>query len=99
VTDPALDVVAVLIARPGHEAALADILAACVAPSRAETGCLTYRLHRDRGRPGRFVFIERWADAAAFAAHQATPHFQALVAAVGDHVETPPEVMVVEAII
>lgn len=97
-TDHALDVVAILVARPGHEAALADILAACVAPSRAEAGCRAYALHRDRDRPGRFVFIERWADEAAFAAHQETPHFLALVEAVGDHVETPPEVMVVQAV-
>lgn len=91
-------VVATVQARPGHEDALAAVLAACVAPSAAEPGCLSYILHRVRDRPGRFVFLEQWANDPAFSAHQATPHFQALVAGVADHIDSPPDVMVVEEV-
>ncbi|WP_342659074.1 antibiotic biosynthesis monooxygenase (plasmid) [Sphingomonas sp. NY01] len=92
--DYPLDVVGIVIATDGQEEALEAVLMRCVAPSRAESGCLAYALHRDRERPARFVFIERWADDGAFAAHQATPHFRALGKAIRDLIASPPETIV-----
>lgn len=91
-----IDIVAVFQATPGHEQTLAEVLGACVVPSRAEAGCVSYVLHRDRIDARRFVFIERWADAAAFDAHQQTAHFQALAAGVAGLLTGPADVMMID---
>ncbi|RPM29643.1 putative quinol monooxygenase [Pseudomonas aeruginosa] len=77
-------VVAVLLARDGKEQEVERILRACVLPSRAENGCLSYVLHRDLDEPGRFVFIEGWADHAAIDRHRLTPHYKAMANALID---------------
>jgi quinol monooxygenase YgiN len=78
-----LIVVATIIAQPGHEAAVRAALEQVVAPSRAEAGCRRYELHVDNSAPGKFVMLEEWTSAEALAEHEATPHFGALVAAIG----------------
>jgi len=40
-------------------------------------------LHADNENPELFVMLEEWRDATALKEHELTPHFQALVAAVG----------------
>jgi quinol monooxygenase YgiN len=75
--DP-VQVLAVLIAKPGQENALATLLQGLVAPTRAEQGVLFYDLHQDREDPARFVFFEGWASQAALDAHNASPHLLAL---------------------
>lgn len=80
-------VVAVVQAKPGHEEAVADILRAATAPSRAELGCLFYTPHADLDVPGRFTFIERWVSQAALDEHCLTPHFTAMVEALGPHID------------
>jgi len=60
---------------PGHEESLADQLLALVAPTRKETGCLVYELHRDWQNPGKFMFYERFASQAALDEHLASPYF------------------------
>lgn len=69
-------IVAILTARPGKDTELGDLLAAMLAPSRAEPGNRRYDLWRDPATPGRFVLDELYADPDAVAAHRATPHFQ-----------------------
>ena len=69
----------VIEAVPGREADLAAQLEALVAPTRAEIGCLQYRLHRSPEKPGTFFFYEKFADQAALDAHVAAPHFQSFV--------------------
>ena len=91
-----IDLVAVLVAKPGHEDALEAAIQACVPLSAAEPGCQFYRLNRDRVQPNRFVVLERWADEAAIAAHNASGHLQTLAAALPAHLESPPLVMTLE---
>jgi quinol monooxygenase YgiN len=50
--------------------------------SRAEAGCLSHDVHVDCEEPLKFVFVERWADAAALKAHFAVPASGAFVRAV-----------------
>jgi quinol monooxygenase YgiN len=66
-------------AAAGREEDLELALSALVAPTRAEPGCLAYRLHCDPESPGKFMFYEKFADQAALDAHIASPHFQELV--------------------
>lgn len=80
-------VVAILTARAGKADALRTLLDSMLEPSRAEPGNMRYDLWQDQGEPGRFYLDELYADGAAVAAHRATPHFQAYLAAIGDLAE------------
>jgi quinol monooxygenase YgiN len=80
-------IVAVLTAKPNATERLRNLLDGMLAPSRAEPGNLRYDLWRDQTQPGRFVLDELYRDADAVAAHQATPHFQAYLAEIGDLAE------------
>lgn len=81
-----LIVVATIDAQPQHLDAVRAAFEAVVPPSNAEAGCISYALHLDNKIPTRFIMLEEWTDKAALTAHEATPHFKALVAAVGDKV-------------
>jgi quinol monooxygenase YgiN len=86
VTQP-LTVVATITAQPGAESAVRQALEQVVPPSRAEAGCQRYELHVDNSAPAKFVMLEEWDSQAALTEHEATPHFQALVAAIGGQAE------------
>jgi quinol monooxygenase YgiN len=74
---PQLIVAATITAQPGSEAELTEVLQGLVAPTRLETGCVRYDLHRDAADPAVLVFLETWASREAHKAHMATPHFLA----------------------
>jgi quinol monooxygenase YgiN len=59
---------------PDHIAPVREILSALVEPTRREPGCLSYELLQNGCDPTDFVFVEKWASAAAEQAHFATPH-------------------------
>jgi quinol monooxygenase YgiN len=78
-----LIVVATITAKEGNEVLVREALESVVPPSRAEAGCLRYDLHVDLGNHASFVMLEAWRDDAALAEHEATAHFQQLVATIG----------------
>ena len=80
-------VIAVLTARSGAQDKLRALLDGMLAPSRAEAGNLRYDLWQDQNEPNRFVLDELYTGPDAVAAHRATPHFQAYLAAIGDLAE------------
>ena len=61
--------------RVGEEDRVAAALGEMVEPTRTEPGNLDYQVFRAPKDPSLFVLFERYADAAAFAAHRATAHF------------------------
>ncbi|MFR9523467.1 MAG: putative quinol monooxygenase [Rikenellaceae bacterium] len=70
-----------------NEGAAEQFLAAVkplVAGSQAEAGCIAYDLFESTTRPGVYIICETWADDAALAAHNQTPHFTTAIAALGD---------------
>ncbi len=79
-----LHVVAVLHAQPGREGELRELLEGLIEPTRAEPGCIGYRLHSNDADPAEFVFIEEWEDGAALDAHFETPHIGAAVTRLPD---------------
>jgi quinol monooxygenase YgiN len=85
-TNP-VKIVAVLTARPGAADQLRTLLDGMLVPSRAEAGNLRYDLWQDQNEPTRFVLDELYASSEAVAAHRATQHFQAYLAAIGDLAE------------
>ncbi|BDH45265.1 antibiotic biosynthesis monooxygenase [Salmonella enterica subsp. enterica serovar Choleraesuis] len=73
-------VVALIVAQPDKRDAVGKAVRAMVKPSREEPGCLQYDLHEEEGRPGAFVFIERWKSAQALEEHMAMPYHDAFLA-------------------
>ncbi|UAJ10677.1 putative quinol monooxygenase [Glacieibacterium megasporae] len=71
-------------ARPGREDDLHAILAAMIAPTRAEPGCVNYDLHRREDDVAQFVLYEGWESKQAQADHMALPHFVTMLEAVAD---------------
>jgi quinol monooxygenase YgiN/quercetin dioxygenase-like cupin family protein len=63
--------------RPGSGDAVKRELLALTAPTRAEPGAIAYDLYQSVDRPGRFMRLEVWRDAAALEAHKRTPHLKA----------------------
>lgn len=70
---------AILIAKPGKEAELENILLSILEPVSKEAGTLEYKIHRAIDNPGRFFFYEKYADRSAVDTHMATPHFKDLL--------------------
>ncbi len=71
-------IIGTVTARPETRAELATLLAAQIAPTRAEPGCITYDFHVDAADPCVFVFYENWTSRDALDAHLAMPHLQPL---------------------
>lgn len=80
-------VIATIVAKAGHEAALEKCLRAILEPTRAETGCLSYELHQDLEHSASFYMLERWTDDAALQAHSNSAHIQAFRAQAGELIE------------
>jgi quinol monooxygenase YgiN len=67
-------------AKPGEAEAAAEILRRMAAEvARSEPGALVFQAHRSASNDHAFVLYELFADEAAFAAHQQTPHFKSLI--------------------
>ena len=64
------------IAKPGQEAAVAEVFTKLQGASRQEPGCLMYIVHRHRTDGRRFFIYERYRDDAAMQAHRESKHFQ-----------------------
>jgi len=60
-----------------------EAMAAMVAASRAEEGCVSYAYAVDVLDPSKLHIVEKWVDAAALAYHFQTPHMAAFQAALG----------------
>jgi quinol monooxygenase YgiN len=82
-------VVAELVAQPGQEAAMRQLLTPFALQSRTEPGCLHYDLYEDAAAPGRFLTVEVWADKASIEAHMATPQIQAALPVLGPMLAKP----------
>ncbi|QDH15179.1 putative quinol monooxygenase [Oecophyllibacter saccharovorans] len=77
----AVHIIASIIVPAAAASEAAEACRRCIGPSRREEACRRYEIARDLEQPGHFVADEIWATPAAFEAHLASPHFQALAAA------------------
>ena len=66
-------------AREGQADAAADIIARFAPEARKEPGLELLMVSRSIANPSHFLFYEVFTDAAAFEAHQQTPHFRTLI--------------------
>ena len=86
-----------VLAKPGH---LDDLLAVSlehVRRSRTEPGCLEHGVYRDAEDPLTLVFVERWSDRVALAAHFAVPASRGFVESISQHLAAPPELNIYSA--
>jgi quinol monooxygenase YgiN len=71
-------IIGTVTAKPDTREELLGLLAAQVAPTRAEPGCLNYDFHVDARDACCFVFYENWSTQADLDAHLAMPHLALL---------------------
>jgi quinol monooxygenase YgiN len=91
-------VIARSVARKGKEKQLRELLRSMLAPTRAESGCNVYELHESNSS-GRFFFYEIWESQAALDHHAASAHFKHLEQAIGELIQEPFEVNILERIL
>ena len=91
-------VIARSVARGGKENQLRDLLRGMLAPTRAEVGCKLYELYESDSK-GRFYFYEIWESQGALDLHASSAHFKHLEKTVGDLVQGPFEVNVLQKIL
>jgi quinol monooxygenase YgiN len=96
--DNDIRVVAFLQVKPDTKQAMEEAVRLCASASRNEAGCLMYSGHWDQGDENRLVFVEHWTSQAALDEHMAQPHFHAFVAAIGDLLESEPEIIILHEI-
>lgn len=88
-----ISTVAVITAKPGSgpvvEAALRELAAA----THAEPECILYSLQRGLQDENVFVTVEKWQSQAGLDAHLASPHLAAALAASGEHLAGPPQII------
>jgi len=67
-------------AKSGEVDALVDIIRRFLPQAQREPGVKAFRIHQSLAEPEKFFFYEVFTDEAAFADHQKTEHFKALIA-------------------
>jgi quinol monooxygenase YgiN len=60
--------------------------------SRAEVGCISYRLYEDTELENEFVFVEGWESTEALQQHFATSHVAEFMRAIPATIVAPPDV-------
>ena len=65
---------------------------AVAAASRAEPGCISYRVYEDTELENEFVFVEEWESSEELQRHFATPHVGEFMQAIPATVVAPPDV-------
>ncbi|MDQ2821131.1 MAG: antibiotic biosynthesis monooxygenase [Pseudomonadota bacterium] len=93
-----LNVIAILKAKPGHEAALRDFLHASLPTFQAEPGCIAYALMTDNANPSRIVSYETWTDEAALNVHLHTPTMVAAGPKLAEMLAAPMELIKLTAL-
>lgn len=91
-----VNLIAQIDAKPGAETQVVEALRTLVAPSRAESGCVSYAAYRSKDAGTTFYVLETWQSPEALDTHTRSPHFQAFSAAIADAVAGPPSMTFLE---
>jgi quinol monooxygenase YgiN len=82
--------------RPDRRERWLELLRVNAAGTRAEEGCVGFRVTEDVETPNTFVLVERWASMEAQYEHFRKPEFGELMEALGDVLAGPPDVSIHE---
>jgi quinol monooxygenase YgiN len=77
---------------PDRREALIRVGQTVAAASRAEEGCISYRLYEDTEVENEFVFVEEWDSEEALQRHFATAHIRDFMQAIPATIVAPPDV-------
>ncbi len=91
-------VIAKFVARKGMENQLRELLRSMLAPTHAESGCKMYEICMSQTRKGAFYFYEIWESQAALDKHAASPHFKHLEQTIGELLQEPFEINILDGI-
>lgn len=80
--DGVVTVTAFFRVRAGDESRFLEAAEEVARTTRAEDGCVEYRLHRHRERPGSFALYENWRSQSDLDGHLASPHIRVFLGAV-----------------
>ncbi|WP_045878080.1 putative quinol monooxygenase [Pseudofrankia sp. DC12] len=83
-------IVATMTPKPDQVDEVRAILVDLIPEMHQEPGCKLYSLHE---APGKFVFVEEWADDAAMAAHGAGPAIGKMFSALDGRLDGPPDLV------
>jgi quinol monooxygenase YgiN len=73
-----------------------ELLDAVTPPSRAEDACHSYVVYEAIETANTFIFVEEWTSLDGLYAHFHTPHFTALLTALGEVLAAPPTASISE---
>jgi quinol monooxygenase YgiN len=93
-----LTVVAKIKAKAGLEERVREGLMALVAPTRSESGCLNYDLHRAVNDKGLFLFYENWTSQKDLDEHLQMPYLQNFLKKSDELLAAPVEITLWEMI-
>jgi quinol monooxygenase YgiN len=77
--NPGCTIIGTVVAKPERRDELMQILAAQVAPTRAEPGCINYDFHCDKSDPNTFIFYENFVNKDALEEHLKKAHLKPLM--------------------
>jgi quinol monooxygenase YgiN len=76
----------------GRREELVRVAHAVARASRAEEGCISYRVYEDTEMPNEFVFVEEWESGEALESHFRTPHIAEFMSSISGAIVGPPDV-------
>ena len=85
-------------AKAGKEEALKQAIMACVAPTRAEAGCINYDLHVSSDDKGVFMLYENWVSKKLLEEHLEMPYLVKLKEQAGELCAEPLDISLWEMI-
>jgi quinol monooxygenase YgiN len=88
-----LTVIATIKAKVGKEEQMQQDLMSLLAPTRTESGCITFDLLLDNQDPSIFVLYENWENQAALDAHFQQPYVQKVFKSYEETLDEPITVM------
>ena len=93
-----VSVVITLVARPGFEEKVIQLLVSILEIARTQSGLLQYNIHREVEQKDTFVIYESWAAMADFERHATTPDVEALALRVRPCLRTAMRARILEEI-
>ena len=96
--DKKVTVLARFKAKKGMEEQLKQATLACVAPTRAEAGCINYDLHQLSDDKGDLILYENWVSKKILEEHLEMPYLVKLKAQAGELCAEPIEITLWEMI-
>jgi quinol monooxygenase YgiN len=96
--DKKVTVLARFKAKKGLEEQLKQAIIKCVAPTRAEAGCINYDLHNLADNKGDLILYENWVSKKALDEHLETPYLRELKAKADELCAEPIEITLWEMI-